>query len=201
MLFVGGIVSMLLIENADRISHSAFRLFEVAFMMVLILLLLCLNKWGSITVPVPVEVGFVAFSFCSLILGDVADFYARFEWWDLILHGISGILLGLLGYMILIRISPSPVFLAAGIICFSLALGSLWEIMEYVTDGVFGLNSQQFLESSGTFDSTIPLQGRMALRDTMQDMIMNLIGALTVAAGSFLFKKHEFRHEHTIHRK
>ena len=54
-------------------------------------------------------------------------------------------------------------------------------MMEYVTDGMLGLNSQQFMESGGTFDDTVPLPGREALKDTMEDMLMNLIGAVVLA--------------------
>lgn len=76
----------------------------------------------------------------------------------------------------------SPLFIAVWSVCFVLAVGALWEMMEYVTDGMLGLNSQQFLESGGTFDESIPLPGREALRDTMEDMLLNLTGALILTA-------------------
>ena len=63
-----------------------------------------------------------------------------------------------------------------------MAAGAVWEIWEYVTDGLFGLNSQEFQITSGTFDNSTPLQGRDALKDTMQDLILDFIGSLTAAA-------------------
>ncbi|MBQ9723471.1 MAG: hypothetical protein IJV84_08140, partial [Bacteroidales bacterium] len=57
-----------------------------------------------------------------------------------------------------------------------------WEIWEYVTDGIFGLNSQEFLQTSGTFDDTTPLPGRIALKDTMEDLILDFVGSFVVAA-------------------
>jgi hypothetical protein len=62
--------------------------------------------------------------------------------------------------------------------------------MEYVTDGLLGLNSQQFLESGGTFDETVPLQGREALRDTMEDMLLNLAGSVLLATIILLSEYH-----------
>ena len=61
-------------------------------------------------------------------------------------------------------------------------------MMEYVTDGIFSLNSQQFRVSTGRFDECIPLPGREALRDTMEDMLMNLSGA-TIIAVYIIIKK------------
>ena len=57
--------------------------------------------------------------------------------------------------------------------------------MEFVTDGLFGLNSQQYLLGSGTFDDTEPLVGHEALRDTMQDLMLDLLGSLVIAVIGF----------------
>jgi hypothetical protein len=35
----------------------------------------------------------------SLFLGEIRDYYERFWWWDATLHTISGLLLGILGFM------------------------------------------------------------------------------------------------------
>ena len=61
----------------------------------------------------------------------------------------------------------------------------MWEIWEYATDGIFGLNSQEFLISSGTFYSTTPLQGRAALKDTMEDLILDFVGSIIIAVAAF----------------
>lgn len=71
--------------------------------------------------------------------------------------------------------------MVAWIICFSLAVGAIWEILEFITDGLFGLNSQEFYASSGTFDTVQPRIGRDALWDTMVDLILDLLGAIIIA--------------------
>lgn len=164
-------------------NHLSFKIFEVILMVIIALTPYLFEKVAHLRMPTGLKVSLIAFCFCALILGDVADFYGRFVWWDLLLHGLSGILLGISAYTILNAICKSgATFSAIWIICFVLGIGSLWEMMEYVTDGIFSLNSQQFLTSTGTFDESVPLPGREALRDTMEDMLMNLAGAAIIAA-------------------
>lgn len=164
-------------------NHLSFKIFEVILMVIIALTPYIFEKVAHLRMPTGLKVSLIAFCFCALILGDVADFYGRFVWWDLLLHGLSGILLGISAYTILNAIcKSSATFSAIWIICFVLGIGSLWEMMEYVTDGIFNLNSQQFRVSTGTFDESVPLPGREALRDTMEDMLMNLAGASIIAA-------------------
>ena len=114
------------------------------------------------------------------------------------LHGISGVMLGIVGYGLINvfnriqgnAVKYSPLFVSVWVVCFALALGALWEIIEFITDGLFGLNSQQFLVGTGTFDTTVPLEGHEALRDTMQDLMLDLFGSLVIAVvGYFDMKK------------
>lgn len=164
-------------------NHLSFKIFEVILMTIIALTPYIFEKVAHLRMPTGLKVSLIAFCFCALILGDVADFYGRFVWWDLLLHGLSGILLGISAHTILNAICKSgATFSAIWIICFVLGIGSLWEMMEYVTDGIFNLNSQQFRVSTGTFDESVPLPGREALRDTMEDMLMNLAGASIIAA-------------------
>lgn len=198
VLFAGGIVSLFFVKDDATFSRIAFQTFEVALMMVVIALPSLLKRFAHRKLTLLMETLFVSFAFSSLILGDVVDFYGKFPWWDDLLHGISGVMLGIVGYGIINifnriqgnSIKYSPVFVSIWVVCFALALGALWEIMEFITDGLFGLNSQQFLEGSGTFDSTRPLEGHEALRDTMMDLILDFLGSLLIAVvGYFDMKK------------
>ena len=173
-------------------NHISFKAFEVILMIIIALTPHIFEKVANLRMPTGLKISMIVFCFCALILGDVADFYGKFTWWDLLLHGLSGIILGISAYTILVAIcrritssstlNPPTTFSAIWIICFVLGIGALWEMMEYVTDGIFALNSQQFLVSTGTFDESAPLPGREALRDTMEDMLMNLAGAAIIAA-------------------
>lgn len=198
VLFVAGIVSICIIDDDATQSRLAFQTFEVALMMFLIFLPDILHRIIHIKIPRLMEIIFVAFCFCALILGDVADFYGKFGWWDSLEHGMSGVLLGILGYAIINtfnsvegnKLKFSPVFVSLWVICFALAMGAVWEILEYITDGLFGLNSQQYLTTPGTFDKAVPLQGHEALRDTMEDLMLDFAGSVIISViGYFDLKK------------
>lgn len=189
LLLIAQIGSVIFLDNNTAVGHIAFQLFENLLMIIVTILPLILGKVIKIRIPKAMEIAFVGFCFASLVMGDLFDFYGRFSWWDVILHGMSGIMLGILGYAIYNTLgtndSSSPIWVSIWIMCFALAAGAMWEIWEYATDGIFGLNSQEFLTSSGTFDCTTPLQGRAALKDTMEDLILDFIGAAIIAVTAF----------------
>ena len=202
VIFICGILSIPFMEDSAMVSTRAFQMFETALMMLIIFIPMITHRVMQIKILPTMEIAFVAFCFASLILGDVANFYSRFVWWDTILHAISGVLMGIVGYAIINtfnrvderRLRYSPLFVVAWIICFSVAVGTMWEIIEFVTDGLFGLNSQEFLSSSGTFDVVQPRIGRDALWDTMVDLILDLLGAIVVAiVGYFDVRKQKRR--------
>ena len=64
-------------------------------------------------------------------------------------------------------------------------MGALWEIYEFSFDGLLGMNMQKFRLEDGTL-----LIGHEALRDTMEDIITDAIGALIVSVvGALTMKK------------
>ena len=200
LLLIVGVLSMIfVIDDEAARSRIVFSMFETLVMIVLILLPILLNRMIHVRIPSSMEIIFVVFCFGSLMLGDVADFYGRFPWWDDLQHGISGILLGILGYIIINtfnapeqsgRLRFSPVFVSIWVLCFALSCGALWEIAEYCVDGWFGLNSQQFLESSGTFDASTPLVGHEALKDTMYDLMLDLAGGAIISIAGYFDMRH-----------
>jgi hypothetical protein len=128
----------------------------------------------SLDLRIPLEFDTVAviFIYMSLFLGEVQDFYVRFWWWDLVLHGGSGFLLGISGFLLVYLLNQdtranihlSPGFIALFAFMFSQGLGSLWEIFEFAMDRIFGLNMQ-----------------KSGLVDTMSDLIINACAAATIS--------------------
>ncbi len=70
----------------------------------------------------------------------------------------------------------SPFFIAIFAFCFALAAGAIWEIYEYIFDGLLSLNMQKHTLKNG-----IALVGREALSDTMKDIIVDALSALAVS--------------------
>ncbi len=124
------------------------------------------------------------FLYCAVFLGEVFEFYYLVPHWDTILHFFSGAMLGALGFILVdilnrnekVRVSLSPLFVAAFAFCFALAAGAVWEIYEFTGDAVLGLNMQKCLTEHGQ-----PLIGYEALQDTMKDLVVDAGAALGVS--------------------
>jgi hypothetical protein len=114
--------------------------------------------------------GFLAavalFVLATIYLGEMRDFYTRFWWWDLALHGSSAIGFGILGFLLVFmlfrgdRYAAPPWALGLLSFCTAMTVGVLWEVFEFGMDQSFGLNMQ-----------------KSGLVDTMGDLIVNAIGA------------------------
>lgn len=200
LIIAGGVISLIFYVDTDATrSRVIFSMFETLVMAAIIFIPRILHKIIHVKIPPVMEILFVLFCFATLILGDVADFYGRFGWWDKLQHGLSGGLLGIMGYVIINtfnkfegnKVKFSPIFVCFWVVCFALAIGAIWEILEFTMDELFGLNSQQYLQTRGTFDDSTPLQGHEALRDTMYDMMLDLGGSAVIAIIGYFDLKHQ----------
>lgn len=114
----------------------------------------------------------VVFVYLSLFLGGVQEFYARYWWWDMLLHLGSGFLLGVLGFLLVyvlnekkdVEMDLHPKFIAFFAFVFAMGMGAMWEIFEFGMDQILGRNMQ-----------------KGSLVDTMSDLIVDGIGAFTIS--------------------
>ncbi len=152
-----------------------------------------------IDIPDIMEIMYFIFLFCAIYLGEVRNFYHKVPYWDLILHCFSAAMLGALGFIIVNflndtkkTIDLSAFFVALFAFCFAVTCGTIWEIYEFLADGVLGTNMQKFITGEGAV-----LVGRDAVMDTMGDIIVDTLGAFTVTAIGYLNlrKQHEGKME------
>lgn len=129
-------------------------------------------------VPPEYDVLAIVFVFASLFLGEFRSFYDRFWWWDVALHTTSGLLLGMVGFLLVyvlnesrrIRVHMRPGFVALFAFAFAVTGGTLWEIFEFAMDQVLGTTMQK------------PMLGDPSgLTDTMWDLIVDAVGAAIVS--------------------
>lgn len=110
-----------------------------------------------------------SFIFGAMYLGNVFDFYLIIPMYDKILHLMSGLILGMIGYILFVHVSNGategsfkrymPILFS---IIFSIAGAAVWEIWEFSTDQLFGFASQN-----------------NSLHDTMWDIICgSLMGVI-----------------------
>ena len=166
---------------------SAFLIMAIAL---LILLVTVFSDRLAVQIPSEFQVLALAFVFSALFLGEVRSYYDKFWWWDIALHSTSGLLLGILGFLLVYVLNASqknafsmtPRFVAFFAFIFSVATGAIWEIFEFGVDSIFGARMQKamFNDPSG-------------LTDTMWDMIVNTIGAAFISTLGWWYMKRDRR--------
>ena len=129
----------------------------------------------NIALPMPFVVSIVVFIVASLIMGEVFDIYYRIWWWDLALHGLSAIALGMIGFLFIYmlfdadRFAAPPAAIAFLSFTFALSIGAVWEIFEFTMDVTFGTTMQK------------------SANDTMIDLIFDAIGAIIGAFAGYAY--------------
>lgn len=139
---------------------------------------LLVARWAKIAVPPGFIAAVVLFVGATLFLGEAYDFYDRFWWWDILLHGGSAVGFGLIGFVLVFMMFQGDRFaaphfaIAVFAFCFAIAIGVIWEVFEFLMDQSFGLNMQ-----------------KSGLVDTMGDLIVDMIGAFIGAASGYGYLK------------
>lgn len=120
----------------------------------------------------------ILFIIISMYLGNILNFYTYISNYDKILHLASGGIIGIVSVIIYAYFIKdeldkiNPMFMVFFSIIFTIALAGGWEIWEFTTDRLFGLESQ--LNS---------------LVDTMTDIICGTIGGGIVLIPIYKFAK------------
>lgn len=131
-----------------------------------------------IRIPAEYDVLAILFVFAALFLGEFRSYYARLWWWDVALHATSGLLLGVVGFLLVYVLNESrrinlhmrPGFVALFAFAFAVTGGTLWEIFEFGMDQLAGTTMQKpFLDDPS------------GLSDTMWDLIVDVAGAALVS--------------------
>ena len=131
-----------------------------------------------VRIPYEFQLAILLFVFAALFLGEVRSYYERFWWWDIVLHTMSGFLLGIFGFLLVyvlnenrrVNLSMRPRFVALFAFVFAVSMGAVWEIFEFLMDRFVGTNMQK------------PMLGDPSgLTDTMWDLIVDTLGAAAIA--------------------
>ncbi|EAQ13673.1 hypothetical protein BD830_103547 [Maritimibacter alkaliphilus HTCC2654] len=140
------------------------------------------ERW-HLKIPVYFYSGIVLFLFGTVFLGEAFNFYERFWWWDLFLHGTSAMGFGIVGVVLTLLMFEgdqyaAPPYAVAGIsFSFAVTIGAVWEIFEFGMDQLFGMNMQ-----------------KSGLVDTMTDLMVDCFGAGLAAMSGYAFLKFRSRY-------
>lgn len=131
----------------------------------------------------------------SLVLGEAIGMY-QYWWWDDMLHTLSGVIIGFLGFLLVYLFNArynmhmNPHFVALFSFTFAVTMGVLWEIFEFSLDVFFGMDTQRW-----NLPANAALIGRdyqgSGLRDTMSDLIVTCAGAVVSSSVAFFSYKNE----------
>ncbi len=154
--------------------------FNTGLIFLLMFIPSVLKKRYDVYLPFELDVAIVGLIFFALFLGSHSNYYERFPYFDGILHFNSGLLFGVVGFVLVYilngqktkKLELSAGFIAFFAVVFSIAIGTVWEIYEYIIDLSLGFNMQE----SG-------------LPDTMGDLIVNFGGAMIVGVFGYIWMK------------
>lgn len=161
-----------LIQREWSLAFIALATLALSFAPILV------ARWAEIFVPPSFLTVIVIFVGATLFMGEVLDFYTRFWWWDIAMHGGSAIGFGLIGFVAVFMMFQGDRYaaphwaIAFFAFAFALSIGTLWELFEFAIDQTAGTNMQ-----------------KSGLMDTMTDLIVNTIGAAFGAASGFAYLK------------
>lgn len=162
------------------INKEWFLAFATLVIFGLIMIPRVLKIKYKVVLPYDFEIATVVFIYLSIYLGSLRNYYERFSYWDTILHFQSGILLWIIGFFLVFilnvqewtRLRLSAGFVSFFAVTFSVSMWVIWEIYEFIMDTFFHFNMQK---------SGIP--------DTMEDLIINALGAIIVAIIGYVWMK------------
>lgn len=153
-----------------------------------------LKKKINLEIPSSMMLLYTLFLYCAIYLGEVRSFYYNVPHWDSILHTFSGAMLGALGFSFInflnktekVPMNLSPLFVAVFAFCFAITMGVIWEFYEFFADSLLRTNMQKFALENGE-----NLIGRMALMDTMKDLIVDAVGAVVMSIIGYISLKYK----------
>ena len=161
--------------------------YENVFLCILTLLLLIIPSFVQVTfkieLPTTLEIIVLLFIFGAEILGEIAEFYLVFPFWDTVLHTLNGFLAAAIGFSLVDLLNRSertvfhlsPLFTAIVAFCFSMTIGVVWEFFEFGMDQILGFDMQKDTVVSTITSVMLNAQGRNVpvKIDQIQEVMVN----------------------------
>ena len=129
--------------------------YQNVFLCILTLILLVMPSLIQLKLkiefPSTLEIITLLFIFAAEILGEIGEYYIKYDNWDTILHTMNGFLMAAIGFSLMdilnredkLKFQLSPLFMSIVAFCFSMTVGVLWEFFEYGMDTFFCLDMQK----------------------------------------------------------
>lgn len=186
LLLTASILGIFIDADDADISRNIFVSIQAFILLILSFGPSLIERKFKLDIPDFMESIFLVFILAALMMGEVAEFFVRINWWDDMLHIISGFLVAIVGFSVVNSavknpnktLIINPLVIALFVFCFSMTVEIIWELLEYTVDTLISSSNM-----SRTVDSVtlVPYSGLLAMRDTMHDILLNVISALTIS--------------------
>ncbi|GHU11702.1 membrane protein [Spirochaetia bacterium] len=191
------------IRNPQPNEQEMFFQYSENIISIIVAIITFILSFGSdiieiqqkIDIPDILEIVIIIFIYAGLFLSVQFNLYYTFFWWDDLLHTLSGVIIGFIGFIVVYKINYkysmdiSPLLVAFFSFTFAVTLGVLWEILEFSGDVLMGTAHQKW-----DLPDTAVMMGKSyqgsGLRDTMSDLIVDSIGAFITSVITYnMYKK------------
>jgi|LGVD01.1.fsa_nt_gb hypothetical protein len=169
-IYLAYLMQMLIVVYAVYSVYTRDYFWAIWGFFALILTLTPLMLKRRFHVTLPWELNFlIVLSLYLSVSGNVQGWYYHFyPFYDKVAHLVSSITIAVLGFVAAVimdrytEIKMNRPLIVIFVIIFTMAIGSFWEITEFVSDNLFGTQLQP------------------GLRDTMYDLIFDLAGGTII---------------------
>jgi hypothetical protein len=188
-------------QNPETISRFSKNIESSFFALITLVLTFgsdLIEKNRKIDIPDILEMVIVVFIYAGIFLSVQFNLYYTFFWWDDLLHILSGVIIGFIGFIVVYKINYkysmdiSPFLVALFSFSFAVTLGVIWEMLEFFVDTFTGSAHQKW-----DLPETEIMMGRAyqgsGLRDTMSDLIVDSIGAFITSLITYHMYKYRKR--------
>jgi hypothetical protein len=190
LLFIFNVAAMFIDGDDSQRSRDAFNAVQSFLMLLCTYVPGFIERTGKVSVPNVMSITFMCFCLAHFVVGEIGELYIKSKVFDSILHTLSGSMVAILGFSIIRLLNDSekndlklsPLFISIFVVCFSVTIGVLWEIVEFSADAIAGSNMQRYSDSV----TREPFLGKDALFDTMKDLMLDMGGALVIAVISYI---------------
>lgn len=154
--------------------YPTFLLFLLFFVLTYIFKFI--RKKLKIEYPVFFDVILILFIFVAIYLGEINSLYIEYWWFDMLLHSLSGVMIGSWVFITIYNLLQRRIFTRSRIIFVSvfvfttaITIDIIWEIFEFLMDFYlnFGLQDTLF--------------------DTMGDILADVIGSAITAIAVYIY--------------
>jgi hypothetical protein len=163
------------------IENTILTFFPYMLAMLVLVILLIMGRMGIYIFPVPIVLAIAG----VLMMHDIGIYLGLYDvfidWWDKVAHYVAAVIVAYIGFFGLMylehhgrTIRLTPAFIVLFTLAFTCTWGIGWEIYELVSDEILGSTMQY-----------------MSYIDTMQDMMADVLGALTISGiGLWWLRRH-----------